>query len=166
MRILSLKSQVGFRLSLPHLTCITGQNHHLPGPWMSLLSVARINAMTKSNLGRKRLISPKGPISSCCLVHHEGKSRQKLKAGTKAEAIELRACWFAPHGLLTLLSYRTQDHLSRGGATHNEVDISTPIINQENALQGYLLASRLKDFFLTDLLSSHIVLACIKLTKQ
>jgi hypothetical protein len=27
--------------------------------------------------------------------------------------------WLAPHGLLNLLSYRTQDHQPRDGATHN-----------------------------------------------
>jgi hypothetical protein len=29
------------------------------------------------------------------------------------------ASWLAPHGLLSLLSYRTQDHQLRGGTTHN-----------------------------------------------
>ena len=29
------------------------------------------------------------------------------------------AYWFAPHGLLSLLSYRTQDHQPRDGTTYN-----------------------------------------------
>ena len=29
------------------------------------------------------------------------------------------AYWLAPHGLLSLLSYRTQDHQPRDGPTHN-----------------------------------------------
>ena len=29
------------------------------------------------------------------------------------------AYWLAPHGLLSLLSYRTQDHQPRDGTTHN-----------------------------------------------
>jgi hypothetical protein len=60
---------------------------------------------------KERLASLKGLISSGCLVQHEGKSGQKLKAGTEAESIkELKAYWFAPHGLFILLSSISQDH--------------------------------------------------------
>jgi hypothetical protein len=31
------------------------------------------------------------------------------------------AYWLAPRGLLSLLSDRTQDHLPRGGITHNSL---------------------------------------------
>jgi hypothetical protein len=33
--------------------------------------------------------------------------------------MEGSASWFAPHGLLSLLPYRTQDHQPRDGPTHN-----------------------------------------------
>jgi len=47
-------------------------------------------------------------------VHHRGKSVQELKrdwnleAGVDAEALEGAVFWLVPHGLLSLLSYRTR----------------------------------------------------------
>lgn len=52
----------------------------------------------------KSLFHQKDPFSSCCLVHREGKSGQKLKAGTKAEAMERTVHWIAP-GLVYWLYY-------------------------------------------------------------
>jgi len=58
-------------------------------------------------------------------VRHQRKSGQELKqgrntkAGADAEAIEDAAYWPAPHGLLSLLSYRIQDHQPRDGTTYN-----------------------------------------------
>ena len=46
------------------------------------------------------------------------------------------AYWLAPHGLLNLLSYRTQDHQSRGGPTLNGLDSSPP--EGEALLTNYL----------------------------
>ena len=45
---------------------------------LSLLSIAVINTMTKSNLEGKAY------FSFCLKVPHEGKSAQELKAGTQA----------------------------------------------------------------------------------
>ena len=48
--------------------------------------------------------------------------RNSSRAGTwrkDAEAMEGAAYWLAPHGLLSLLSYRTQDHQPKDGTTHN-----------------------------------------------
>jgi len=48
------------------------------------------------------------------IVHHWEKSEQELKQGRKlkvntvGEAMEGAAYWLASHGLLSLLSYRTQ----------------------------------------------------------
>jgi hypothetical protein len=39
------------------------------------------------------------------------------------------AYWLAPHGLFSLLSYRTQDHQSRDGPTHNGLGPPTSITN-------------------------------------
>jgi hypothetical protein len=47
------------------------------------------------------------------------------------------ADWFAPHGLLSLLSYRTQDHQPRVACTHNELGSST-LITKKNAVQACL----------------------------
>ena len=51
-----------------------------------------------------------------------------------AEAMEGAAYWLALHGLLSLLSYRTQDHQSRDGITHNRLGPLPLITNWENAL--------------------------------
>ena len=34
----------------------------------------------------------------------------------------ITACWLPPHGLLSLITYRTQDHLPRDGTTHGGLD--------------------------------------------
>ena len=47
------------------------------------------------------------------LQFHSVKQGTNPEAGTKAEAVRDAAHWLAPHGLLCLLSYRTQDHLPR-----------------------------------------------------
>jgi hypothetical protein len=53
-------------------------------------------------------------------VHHEGKLRQELKAGTwrqrtEAETMEDAAYWLPPSSLLSLLLYTNQDHLPIAG---------------------------------------------------
>lgn len=62
-----------------------------------------------------------------------GSLERNLEADTDAEAMEkcyLLACSL---GLLTLLSYSTQDHLHRDGTAHREWGPPTPpAINQEN----------------------------------
>ncbi|EGW08526.1 hypothetical protein I79_016318 [Cricetulus griseus] len=49
--------------------------------------------------------------------------------------MESAAYWLAPHDLLSLLSYRTQDHLPRDGSTHNGLCPTPSTFNGENALQ-------------------------------
>ena len=45
------------------------------------------------------------------------------------------AYWLASHGLLSLLSYRTQDYQHRDGTTHNGLCLPPQITNLENVLQ-------------------------------
>jgi hypothetical protein len=58
-------------------------------------------------------------------VHHlRSQDRKSNRAGTWRQELMQRpwrgaAYWLAPHLLLNLLSYRTQDHLPRSGPTHN-----------------------------------------------
>ena len=57
-------------------------------------------------------------------VHHQRKSGLELKQVRKQELMQ-RAWrdvlyWLASPGLLSFLSYRTQDYQSRDGPTHNE----------------------------------------------
>jgi len=68
-------------------------------------------------------------------AHHQRKSGQKLtegrnlEAGADAEAIEGAAYWLASPGLLSLLSYRTQDYQPREGTTCNGMSPSALITN-------------------------------------
>jgi hypothetical protein len=57
----------------------------------------------------------------------ELKQGRNLETGGDTEAIEDAVYWIASHGLLRLLSYRTQDHLPRGGTTHS--GLGPPLIN-------------------------------------
>ena len=43
---------------------------------------------------------------------------RNLEAGADAEAVEGAAYWLASPGLLSLLSYRTQDYQPTNGTTH------------------------------------------------
>jgi hypothetical protein len=62
------------------------------------------------------------------LSHHSSSSKeagQELKQGSNleaeaaAEAMEGYCLLLAPHGLLSLLSHRTQDHKPRDGSIHS-----------------------------------------------
>jgi hypothetical protein len=56
-------------------------------------------------------------------VHHQRKSGLELKQVRKQELMQRpwrnATCWLASPGLLSLLSYRTQDYQPRDGTTHN-----------------------------------------------
>lgn len=71
--------------------------------------------------------------------HHQGKPCQELKAepgsrnpeaGTEAETVA-EPCWLADslYGLLSSLSYVSQDHLLRGHTSHDGLGSFTSIIN-------------------------------------
>jgi hypothetical protein len=45
------------------------------------------------------------------------------------------ACWLVPYCLLSLISYKIQDCHARDETTHNDLDPSPLINNEENALQ-------------------------------
>ena len=67
-------------------------------------------------------------------VHHQRKSGQKVRAGTWRQELMQRpwgvaAYWLAPHGLLSLLSYKTQDQQAMNGTTHNGLGSPLPITN-------------------------------------
>jgi hypothetical protein len=50
-------------------------------------------------------------LQALIIVHCEGKSEQKLKM---QKPWKCAAYWIAPHGLLILLPYSTEDHHPRG----------------------------------------------------
>jgi hypothetical protein len=72
-------------------------------------------------LEKKGLIqlNPPGLSPSLEEVRTELKQGWNLDVGADAEAMEGTAYWLAHHGLLNLLSYRTQDHQPRDGTTYN-----------------------------------------------
>jgi hypothetical protein len=76
--------------------------------------------MTKKQPGEERVYLP---LRFTSLFNHlsnsELKQSRNLEAGADAEAMEGAAYCLTPHGLLSLLSYRTQDHQPRHGATYN-----------------------------------------------
>jgi hypothetical protein len=74
--------------------------------------------MTKKQLGRKGFIQLTFP--HCC--YHQRKSGLELKQVRKQELMQKPwrdvLYWLASPGLLSLLSYRTQDYQPRDGPTH------------------------------------------------
>ena len=88
-------------------------------PYLTLLSAAVLNSMTKSSLREERVC-----LTYIILVHHGGKPGQELKAGPwrqelKQKAVRNAAYWLASHGLISLFPYTTQDHLPGVGTAHN-----------------------------------------------
>jgi hypothetical protein len=77
--------------------------------------------VTKATLGGK------GFFSLCFYItdHHQKKSGQELKQGGDLEQELMQspwrvaAYWLAPHGFLSLFSYRTEVYQPRDGFTHN-----------------------------------------------
>jgi hypothetical protein len=82
--------------------------------------------MTKSNLWRKEFISFTVPYncSSSKAVRTGTYTGRSLEAGADAEAWRGAAYWLTPHDLLSLLSYRSQDHYPRDST--NYMDWSFP----------------------------------------
>jgi hypothetical protein len=73
----------------------------------------------------------------------ELKKGKKLEAGADAESVEDAAYWLAPYGLLSLLSYRTQDHWPRDGTSYTEIGWALPRGSCGSWLQCALSANRL-----------------------
>jgi hypothetical protein len=60
---------------------------------------------------------------------HKRKEGQVLKAGSEAKAIRDTAYWLPLHGLFSVLSSTTHDHLPKGSSTsvsHQEIAHSLP----------------------------------------
>jgi len=77
--------------------------------------------MTKKQVGEERVYSA---YTFHTAVHHPRKSGLELKQVRKQELMQSPwrdvTYWLASPGLLSLLSYRTQDHQPRDGTTYNE----------------------------------------------
>ena len=75
--------------------------------------------MTKKKVGEERIYSA---YTFHIDVHHQRKSGLELKQVRKQELMQMPwsdvLYWLASPGLLSLLSYRTQDYQPRDGTTH------------------------------------------------
>jgi hypothetical protein len=75
--------------------------------------------MTKNQVGEERVYSA---YTFHIAVDHKRKSRLELKQVKKQELMQRPKrdvlYWLASPGLLSLLSYRTQDYQARDGTTH------------------------------------------------
>ena len=82
--------------------------------------------MTKKQVGEERVYSA---YNTTLLLITKGSLGRNLKARTDAEAMESAAYWLAFLGLLSLLSYRTQDYQARDGNTHSGLGPPSLITN-------------------------------------
>lgn len=123
------------------------------------------NTMTKSNLGRK------GLLTSQLLSPSLGKPGQELRAEVWRQEQMRRpsrnaAYWLIHRGLLSLISLNMQKHQARGCTTH----LAGPShINHQflkNTLQTCPQANLTEAFFSVVVPSSQITLAYIKLTLE
>lgn len=83
--------------------------------------------MIRSNLGRKGFISAYSPSRRKVRA---GAEIRNPEAGTEADAVEGFCFLVCSSWLFSLLSYRIQNCLPRGGTTHNGLGLPTSIINQ------------------------------------
>lgn len=106
-----------------------------------LLSVAVLNTMTKSHLGKERL----NFSLWVCLVNQTSRSsRKNLDEETKTGVLEGH-CLLAsfPAGTDQLPS-APENHLSKDGTSHSRITPPPPPINQNNTLQTCPQASLVK----------------------
>ena len=128
------------------------------------------NSMTKATWGRKVLIWLRLPPHSSSSKEVRTGAWAGQKPGGRSwcrghEGVSA-SYWFAPPGLLSLLSYRTQDHQPRDDSTLNW--LGPPISNYEialiSSLRKCLTAGSYGSIFLNLDFSSQMTLACVKLT--
>lgn len=92
---------------------------------VSLLYIVMINTKTKTNLWRKGFISVYFPQSSL-----GGSQGRNLEVGAEAYRERNAACWLSLDDFLSLVSYTTQDHLSRDDITHSGLGPPISVNNQ------------------------------------
>ena len=80
--------------------------------------------MTKTQLGKERVSLT---YTSIAIFILDGSQDRNLEVGDDAEAIEECYLLAMSHSLLSLLSYRTQDHQPRDGPIHNDLSFALSI---------------------------------------
>ena len=87
--------------------------------WCLRVSIPAQTSWPRSKLGRKGFIQLTHPYCCSSLKEVSTGNQADQKAGADAEAIEGWSLLAYFPGLLSLLSYRTQDYQPRDGPTHN-----------------------------------------------
>ena len=136
-------------LSVIHTDCFS---------WLDVLvrvSTAELNTRTKIHVGRERFISLPHHCSSSKEVRTGTQTRQEPggRSWCRQRPWKGTLYWLAPHGLLSLFSYGTQDQLPTGGTIHSELSPSTSLINQEKAQRSCPQANLIEAFFSTEIAS-------------
>jgi hypothetical protein len=85
------------------------------------------NVMTKKQVGEEGVYSAYTSMLLFITKEVRTGTQAGQEAGADAEAMEEGCYWLASPGLLSLLSYRTQDYQPRDGTTHNGPS-PTPLI--------------------------------------
>jgi hypothetical protein len=75
-------------------------------------------------------------------------SGQNSRQEIKQRSLRTLFAGLFPHGLLSLLSYISQDHLPMGNATHNGLSPPVSIINQKNIPIDLVTGQSDRDIFL------------------
>lgn len=110
---------------------LRGSKRTLFGCLLGLVYFAVINkTLTKTYLGRKDF-----PLAHMIKSIIEGSQCRNLEVGTEAEVMKEQCLLDAFHGLLSLFSWVTKDHLPVGGSVHSGLSPPTLTINQENVPQ-------------------------------
>lgn len=77
-----------------------------------------VNTTTESNLGKRKVYLAYTSISQSIIQERqEGTQGRNLEAGAEQRPKRHGSYWVAPHGLLSLVLYAIQDHLSRSVLT-------------------------------------------------
>lgn len=118
----------------------------------SLMFVAVICIMAKATWEEMHLFG----LLVLTVAGHWGKKGQELKQGGT----------LAPHGLLRLPSYTTQDRLPRDSTTGSELGPRTWISNKENMWPHTCIGQPGGSESLAEVLPSLVTLVCAKLTEM
>jgi hypothetical protein len=92
--------------------------------YLSQVSIPAQNIMTKKQAGEERVYL--GYTFTLLFTNKGSQNRNSDRVGTWRQELMQRswrdaAYWLASPGLLSLLSYRTQDFQPRDGTTHNRL---------------------------------------------
>jgi len=90
------------------------------------------NTMTEEQVGDKRGLFG---LHFHSTVHHWRNAAGSWRQELIQKPWRGIAYWLAPHGLFSLLSYRTQDYLPRDGITHKGLGPPSLVANWENDVQ-------------------------------